>query len=121
MILSSQLGRAKGAIGASLLIFVALGCDEEGKTAPETCASPPLEIYDIQDPPSGEGGAGAGVDNPCLTKVGHAVSPSSEIAGSSNGGSSNGGRSNGGSSNGGSSNSAGAGGASDAEAGAGGA
>jgi hypothetical protein len=71
MNLSSHSGRAKAALCGSLLIFIALGCDEDGKTTPEICASPPLEIYDIQDPPAG----GAGEENPCVTKVGHAVSP----------------------------------------------
>jgi hypothetical protein len=107
---SSQLGRAKGAIGASLLILIALGCDEDGKTAPEKCGTPPLQIYDIQDPPADDDSA----DNPCVTPIGHAVSPAGELGGSTaNGGSSV---------NGGAPSDAGAGGAPDtAQAGAGGA
>ncbi len=75
---SSHLGRARGALGAALLISIALGCDEEGKTAPETCITTDFETYDIQDPPENPPDA----DNPCLTAIGHAVSPANEIGGS---------------------------------------
>jgi hypothetical protein len=73
---------------ASLLTIFAIACDEDGKTAPETCATPPLEIYDIQDPPSSSGAGSE--ENPCVTPVGHAVSPTGggtdAGAGSTNGG-----------------------------------
>lgn len=65
-------------LGAALLALGALACGEDGKTAPERCADPPLPIYDIQD-------AGAhAVDNPCVTPIGHAVT---EGGSSSSGGS----------------------------------
>jgi hypothetical protein len=70
-------------LGASLLVLAVTGCDEDGKTAPEKCGTPPLEIFDIQNPPSssGDGGAGGDATNPCVTPVGHAVSPSAGTGG----------------------------------------
>jgi hypothetical protein len=61
-------------LGASLLVLFAVACDEDGETAPEKCADPPLQIFDIQDPPS-SGGQDGEATNPCVTPVGHAVSP----------------------------------------------
>jgi hypothetical protein len=53
----------------SLVLATALSaCGEDGKTAPEKCAEPPLPIFDLQL-------AGApSVDNPCVTPPGHAIS-----------------------------------------------
>jgi hypothetical protein len=81
MTLRSLSGRAKAAVGASLLILAAVACDEDGKTAPDICSDPPLEIFDIQDPPSSGGEGGAGEVNPCVTPVGHAISPPSVSSG----------------------------------------
>jgi hypothetical protein len=82
MTLRSLSNRAKGALCASLLVLTAAGCDEDGKTAPEKCGTPPLEIFDIQNPPSSGGeGAGGEATNPCVTPVGHAISPSAGTGG----------------------------------------
>lgn len=86
MTFRSLPGRAKAALGASLLVLFAVACDEEGETAPERCAEPPLQIFDIQDPPSG--GQGGEATNPCVTPVGHAVSPSAGTGSSSTSGTS---------------------------------
>jgi hypothetical protein len=77
---------------ASLLLAFASGvsaCDEDGKTAPERCADPPLPIFDIQ-------AAGAPADDnaqyPCSTPIGHAVNfdGSMATAGAGSGGMSGG-------------------------------
>jgi hypothetical protein len=74
-------------LGASLLLLAAVACDEDGETAPDACADPPLQIFDIQDPPSA-GGEGGAVTNPCVTPIGHAVSPNAGTTSASTGGSS---------------------------------
>jgi uncharacterized membrane protein YgcG len=67
------LGPVTVALGAFVLMTAAMGCDEDGKTAPERCAQPPLEIFDIQKAaPPAEGGEAA--LNPCVTPIGHAIS-----------------------------------------------
>jgi hypothetical protein len=74
---------------ASLLLAFASGvsaCDEDGKTAPERCADPPLPIFDIQ-------AAGVPADEyPCSTPIGHAVNfvGSMATAGAGSGGMSDG-------------------------------
>jgi hypothetical protein len=62
--------RAQAALAAVLLSFVAslAGCEEDGKTAPDACLDPALEIYDIA------AGAPAETTNPCVTRIGHSVS-----------------------------------------------
>jgi hypothetical protein len=61
------------AVGVLLLVALpgVVGCDEDGKTAPDRCADPPLQIFEIQ-------AAGAPADDnaqyPCVTEVGHSVS-----------------------------------------------
>jgi hypothetical protein len=80
-------GRAKAVLGASLLLLAAAACDEDGKTAPDTCADPALQIFDIQDPPSA-GGEGSEAANPCVTPIGHAVSPNAGTTSTPTGGSS---------------------------------
>jgi hypothetical protein len=107
--------RAKAALGALALILVAglAACEEDGKTAPERCADPPLPIFDIQ--------AGAPADtNPCVTAVGHSISMGPSTSGGTTAitaGTSSGGK--GGS--GGSAGKGGSGGTATADAGAGGA
>lgn len=70
-----------GLATAGLLLVLASACGEDGKTAPERCAEPPLPIFDIQ-------GAGApNVDNPCVTAPGFAISGTiSESGGTSSSG-----------------------------------
>jgi hypothetical protein len=82
MTLRSLSRRAKAALGASLLALVAVACDEDGETTPEAC--PPLEIFDIQHP--GNGGEGGEATNPCVTPIGHAISPSAGTGGTSTAG-----------------------------------
>jgi hypothetical protein len=61
-------GTAKAAVCALLLAAALPACGEDGKTAPERCADPPLPIFDIQR-------AGAPhVENPCVTQPGFAIS-----------------------------------------------
>jgi hypothetical protein len=62
-------GRATIALGCMLLGALAVACEEDGKTAPEKCGSPPLLIYDVQGGAQGDPDA-----NPCVTDEGHAVS-----------------------------------------------
>jgi hypothetical protein len=116
-------GRAAACLGALGLAFAVTACEEDGKTAPERCADPPLPLFDIRTmpPPSddnrrfndGSSGDGSGLP-PCITEVGHAVSSFGDgsagetgTAGttasggtSASGGSSNGGGSGGGASGG---------------------
>jgi len=89
MTLRSLSGLATAALGASLLILSTASCDEEGKTAPEICATPALEIFDIQ-------GGAEGTTNPCVTKIGHAISPTPTFGGSAVAGSATGGTTTGG-------------------------
>jgi hypothetical protein len=66
--LGNVSGMAKATLCALLLAATLGACGEDGKTAPDTCAEPPLPLFDIQQ-------AGApSVDNPCVTKPGHAIS-----------------------------------------------
>lgn len=100
--------RAALALVALALAVMAAACDEDGKTAPERCADPPLPLFDIQKTPPPEDdnrrfndvAAGDGPAlRPCITEVGHAVSSFSDgSAGetSSGGTSSSGGSSSGG-------------------------
>jgi hypothetical protein len=81
--------RVKACLGLLLLAFTSAvsACDEDGKTAPERCADPPLLIFDIQ-------AAGVPADDnaqyPCSTPIGHAVSGvgSAVTAGTTSGGAS---------------------------------
>lgn len=77
--------RAVTALGAALLLLGVAACDEDGKTAPERCADPPLPIYDIQHAgaPADDnarfnddagGGDSSGATPPCVTEVGHGIS-----------------------------------------------
>jgi hypothetical protein len=104
--------RVNLALGGLLLGLVTAltACEEDGKTAPATCAEPPLAIYDIQT-----GGARDGDDkNPCTTDVGHAISSiGTPTAGTASGGTATAGTSSGGK--------AGSGGTTTVDAGAGGA
>jgi hypothetical protein len=68
------------ALGVLLFSLLSAACEEDGKTAPDECLEPRLEIYDIQ------GGAPAETKNPCVTPIGHAVNQSAATAGSSTGG-----------------------------------
>ena len=99
--------RVNLALGGLLLGLVPAltACEEDGKTAPATCADPPLAIYDIQ-----AGGARGDDKNPCTTDIGHGISSigTSSTAGTASSGTSSGGK-------------AGSGGTATAEAGAGGA
>jgi hypothetical protein len=102
--------RVNLALGALLLGLVTAltACEEDGKTAPATCADPPLAIYDIQT------GGARDDQNPCTTDIGHAVSSiGTSTAGTASGGTATAGSSSGGTS--------GSGGTATAEAGAGGA
>ena len=85
MTLRSLSGRAKAALGASLLLLATAGCDEEGKTAPEKCGTPALEIFDIANPPDDRSDGAGGDGNPCVTPIGHALSPSAGTGGTGNG------------------------------------
>lgn len=78
----SRTGIASLAKVAALLALVAVACDEDGKTAPDTCADPPLEIYDLAEEDPAEPGDQA---NPCVTPVGDAFSPPAELEGSTGG------------------------------------
>ncbi len=70
-------GRALALLSAAVFTLGLIACGEDGKTAPERCADPPLPIFDIQS-------AGAPADDnaryndagelPCVTEVGHGVS-----------------------------------------------
>lgn len=77
-------------IGALLLVALATGCEDDGKTAPARCADPALPRFDIHT-------AGAPADDnaylnddedaqgnplPCVTEVGHAISGNTEPVGS---------------------------------------
>ena len=66
------------AVGLLWLTVTVPACDEDGKTAPEKCLEPPLgPPYDIQaaHPITGtETGGAPDTTNPCVTKVGHAIS-----------------------------------------------
>ena len=66
--LRSIPGWAKAALSALALVASAGACEEDTKTAPATCADPPLTIYDIQ------AGAPPTTTNPCVTPPGHSVS-----------------------------------------------
>jgi hypothetical protein len=66
--LCKSTGWAKVAVGLLLLGAASAACDEDGKTAPDKCGTPPLMIYDVQ------GGAQDADGNPCVTPVGHAIS-----------------------------------------------
>lgn len=80
--------RTWAVLGAALGALAISGCGEDGKGVPARCTDPPLPIYDIQN-------AGAPADDfarfnepgalPCVTEVGHAVSPAA--GGGSSGGS----------------------------------
>ena len=85
--------RAVSVLGSALLLVVAVACDEDGKTAPERCADPPLPIYDIQHAgaPSDDnarfnddagGGDSSGATPPCVTEVGHGISKPVVVGGS---------------------------------------
>src|SRR5689334_14678064 len=77
--------RVNLALGGLLLGLVTAltACEEDGKTAPATCAEPPLAIYDIQP----GGGRGDDDGNPCTTDVGHAISSiGTPTAGTASGG-----------------------------------
>lgn len=81
--------RMNVALGALLFgsVTALAACEEDGKTAPATCADPPLAIYDIQT------GGVRDDQNPCTTDVGHAISSiGSSTAGTSTGGTSTGGK-----------------------------
>jgi hypothetical protein len=69
--LSRTPNRTTLAIGLLLLVATSFACDDDGKTAPDKCGDPALQIYDIQS-------AGEPADDnakyPCLTKIGHSVS-----------------------------------------------
>ena len=83
-------GWAKIVGGLLLLGAASTACDEDSKTAPEKCGTPPLLIYDIQQGAE-DGAAGA---NPGVTKVGHAVSqilPPTPSGGNATGGNATGG------------------------------
>jgi len=70
--------RAKAVLSVLALIVVAglPACEEDSKTAPERCADPPLQIYDIQ--------AGAPAEtNPCITPIGHSVNSIAPAGGTS--------------------------------------
>jgi hypothetical protein len=76
--MSLRLFSGSATLAVGLTTFsLAVACDEDGKTTPERC--PELPLYDITRsvggaPPSAE--VGAGGDDGCVTRVGHAVSPS---------------------------------------------
>jgi hypothetical protein len=61
-------GWATLVLGLLVLGAASTACDEDGKTAPDKCGTPPLMIYDVQ------GGAQDADANPCVTHVGHAIS-----------------------------------------------
>lgn len=80
--LRSTTGLTKVALSVLLLAGSTVACEEDSKTAPDRCADPMLQIYDIQ-------AAGAPADDNrqynqydasgklisrCVTEVGHAVS-----------------------------------------------
>jgi hypothetical protein len=67
----SMPSRTTLALGLLLLGAASFACDEDGKSAPDKCGDPALQIYDIQT-------AGEPADDnarfPCVTEIGHAVS-----------------------------------------------
>ena len=72
---------AATAVSCALVLGTMLGaCGEDGKTAPDRCAEPPLPIFDIQ-----QSGAPS-VDNPCVSKPGHAISGINSDAAGAGGG-----------------------------------
>jgi hypothetical protein len=72
-------GLSKVTIAVVVSALLGVACDEEGKTAPATCADPPLPIYDISAGAPAEPGDQV---NPCVTPVGDAYSPPTDVGGS---------------------------------------
>jgi hypothetical protein len=69
-------GRAAAVFGVLAVVATAVACEEDGKTVPERCVDLPL--FDIQaaGAPADDNASlvGSDAENPCVTKVGHAVS-----------------------------------------------